>query len=105
MDLKEKVVSLQENCENVQKMQGPKGDNGDVGPQGPKGDIGDVGPQGPKGDNGDAGPQGPPGPQALTSFISSVTIKKGFLKTTHPTWSKIYTVSFTIIVKKIPKVW
>ena len=58
VDLKEKVVSLQENCENIQKMQGPKGDNGDVGPagpQGPKGDIGDIGPAGPQGPKGDKG--------------------------------------------------
>ena len=40
---------------------GPKGDQGDVGPQGPKGDQGETGKQGPKGEQGDAGPQGPEG--------------------------------------------
>ena len=40
---------------------GPKGDQGDVGPQGPKGDQGETGTQGHKGDQGDAGPQGPEG--------------------------------------------
>ena len=37
MDLREKVASLQENCENVRKMPGPKGDTGAVGPSGPVG--------------------------------------------------------------------
>ena len=44
MDLKEKVVSLQENCENAQKLPGPKGDSGIVGPPGLKGDTGAIGP-------------------------------------------------------------
>ena len=44
-------------------QQGPKGEQGDVGPQGPKGDQGDVGPQGPEGEQGEVGPQGPKGEQ------------------------------------------
>ena len=43
--------------------QGPKGDQGEVGPQGPEGDQGEIGPQGPKGDQGEIGPQGPKGDQ------------------------------------------
>ena len=46
MDLEEKVVSLQEYCENAQKMPGPKGNSGIVGPPGPKGDTGEIGPSG-----------------------------------------------------------
>jgi hypothetical protein len=48
-------------------IQGPKGDQGDVGPQGEPGTTGAAGPQGEpgpqglKGDTGDVGPQGPAG--------------------------------------------
>ena len=34
-----------------------------------------------------------------------MTIKKGFLKKTYPTWKKIYSVSFRIIVKKYSGNW
>ena len=35
-----------------------------------------------------------------------MTIRKGFLKKTYPTWNKVYRVSFSIIVNKLPKkVW
>ena len=34
-----------------------------------------------------------------------MTIKKGFLKKTYPTWKKIYSVSFRIIVKKSYRGW
>ena len=49
--------------------QGPKGEDGEVGPigpQGPKGEdgeVGPIGPQGPKGDTGERGPQGEKGEQ------------------------------------------
>lgn len=52
--------------------QGPKGEQGDIGPkgpQGPQGEIGPEGPQGPQGEKGDPGPRGekgdigPEGPQ------------------------------------------
>ena len=42
-------------------MSGPKGDQGETGPQGPKGDQGEAGPQGPKGEKGEAGQQGSKG--------------------------------------------
>ena len=45
---------------------GPKGDQGDVGPQGPKGDQGETGKQGPRGDQGETGKQGPRGDQGET---------------------------------------
>ena len=66
---------------NVGALKGPKGDNGNTGPQGPKGDTGVTGPQGEKGDaftyadftaeqlaalkgeKGDTGAQGDIGPQ------------------------------------------
>ena len=72
MDLKEKVVSLQENCENVRKMPGPKGDSGIAGPPGPKGAVGfkgskgDAGISGLVGSRGDPGVAGPPGPKGDT---------------------------------------
>ena len=34
-----------------------------------------------------------------------MTIKKGFLKKTYPTWNKIYSVSFRIIVKRSDGGW
>ena len=34
-----------------------------------------------------------------------MTIKRGFLKKTYPTWNKIYSVSFRIIVKKNDNNW
>ena len=82
MNLKEKVISLQENCENIRKIPGPKGDRGIAGAPGPKGDTGAIGPsgvagiagtkghhgfpglpglKGQKGDNGAVGPSGPVG--------------------------------------------
>ena len=60
IDLREKVVSFQENCENARKMPGPKG------PPGQKGDAGAVGPTGPVGSKGDPGVAGPPGPKGDT---------------------------------------
>ena len=71
MDLREKVASLQENCENVRKMPGPKGDTGAVGPSGPvglKGSKGNAGVSGPVGSKGDPGVIGPPGPTGATGL-------------------------------------
>ena len=88
MDLEEKVVSLQEYCENAQKMPGPKGNSGIVGPPGPKGDTGEIGPSGPvalkgykgypgiprlngsKGDNGAVDLSGPVGPKGSKGDLS-----------------------------------
>lgn len=49
--------------------QGPKGDQGETGPEGPQGpkgeqgETGPEGPQGPKGEQGETGPEGPRGPK------------------------------------------
>lgn len=58
--------------EQLAKLVGPKGsqgEKGDTGPRGPKGiqgEKGDTGPQGPKGDKGDKGDTGPQGPRGYT---------------------------------------
>jgi uncharacterized coiled-coil DUF342 family protein len=71
-DMKEDIENLTKELEDVQLLQGPKGDTGEQGPkgdkgdpgeQGPKGDKGDPGEQGPKGDKGDQGEQGIQGPK------------------------------------------
>ena len=77
----QRLESLQNELDGVEKIRGEKGEQGEqgpigpVGPQGPKGDqgiqgiqgiqgeIGPVGPQGPKGDKGDQGIQGIQGPK------------------------------------------
>lgn len=42
---------------------GPRGPQGERGPQGPEGPQGEEGPEGPRGPQGEEGPQGPEGPQ------------------------------------------
>ena len=54
--------------------QGPKGEQGETGPEGPQGpkgeqgETGPEGPQGPKGDQGDTGPQGPAGADGRSAY-------------------------------------
>ena len=59
--------------------QGPKGDQGEAGPEGPQGpkgeqgETGPEGPQGPKGEQGETGPQGPAGADGTSAYQSAVS--------------------------------
>jgi hypothetical protein len=63
-----RVVAAAEECKGTEQVltwnqKGPKGDQGEPGPQGPQGAKGEPGPQGPQGAKGEPGPQGPQGAQ------------------------------------------
>lgn len=70
--LEAKVVTLQNQINNIQLTPGPQGPagpqgpQGDPGPQGPAGPAGPVGPVGPQGEVGAQGPAGPAGPVGAT---------------------------------------
>lgn len=58
-----------------QGLQGEPGPQGETGPQGPAGPQGEQGLQGPPGPRGEQGPQGPPGPSA--AGVSSFNGREG----------------------------
>ena len=64
---------------------GPKGEQGETGPQGPQGEQGEVGPQGPQGEQGEVGPQGPQGEQG-DSFWESNSQGLAFYPLDDGTW-------------------
>lgn len=76
--LSKKLDEMEQVIAEVEKQEGPKGEQGDIGPVGPqgakgdtgaqglKGDAGAQGPQGLKGDKGDAGAVGPQGAKGAT---------------------------------------
>ena len=71
------LVPILLNISYVAIIAGPRGLQGEIGPQGPQGiqgPDGATGPQGAKGDTGDAGPQGPAGSDATVtkSAVESV---------------------------------
>ena len=63
-ELQQKLPTIEQKVDTVQKSEGPrgaKGDKGEKGPRGAKGDKGEKGPRGAKGDKGEKGDRGETG--------------------------------------------